>query len=138
MYLVAQFSLSPDYNVTVSAESVDGPTPTARVTWSTTVPPQCVSAMTVEFRTGSHSGPVVATNTTNNASQTEFIQTDLQCGTNYYIFVVVTVQLSDGSPTKSSKPVQVLVGGKKIVCMRFNWYSSLMVVMPLRRYTNSD
>ena len=89
---------------------MDGPTPAARVTWSTTVPPECVASVRVEFRTGSQSGPVVATYTTTNASQTEIIQTDLQCTTNYYITVVVTGQLSDGSRlTQSSR--QVVVGG---------------------------
>ena len=109
VYLGIQFSQS---TVTVSAESVDGPTPAVRVTWSTTAPPQCVTSVRVDFRTSSR-GPVVATYTTTNTSQTEIIQTDLQCGTQYYISVVVTGQTSDGSrPTQSSRPVQVLVGGK--------------------------
>ena len=110
MHAALQFTV---FTVTVSAESVDGPTPAARVTWSTTVPPECVTSVTVEFRTGSHSGPVVATNTTTNTSQTEIIQTGLQCATYYYITVVVTGAPSDGSrPTLRSRPVQVLVGGK--------------------------
>ena len=110
IHTAPQFSLS--YTVTVSAESVDGSTPAARVTWSTTVPPECVTSVRVEFRTGSQSGPLVATYTTTNTSQTEIIQTDLQCATNYYITVGVTGQLSDGSrSTQSSRPVQVLVGG---------------------------
>ena len=113
-HIAAQFSLS---NVTVRAESVDGPTPAARVTWSTTAPPECVASVRVEFRT-SIQGSVVATYTTNSTSQTEIIQTDLQCATNYYIRVVVTGAASDGQHgTKSSRPVQVLVGGKAIVCM---------------------
>ena len=137
VFLAAQFSLS-SYAVTVSAESVDGPTPAARVTWSTTAPPECVASVRVEFRTSS-TGPVVANYTTNSTSQTEIIQTGLQCATNYHVSVVVTGQLLDGSrSTKSSRPVQVLVGGKGIVCMRFDWYSSLMVVMSLCRYTNSN
>ena len=101
-----QFTLS---TVNVSAESVDGPTPAARVTWSTTVPPECVVSVRVEFRT-SRTGPVVATNTTTNTSQTAVIQTGLQCTTNYYITVVVTGATS----TVSSRPVQVLVGGKRL------------------------
>ena len=110
MYLATQFSHS---NVTVSAESVDGPTLAAKVTWSTTIPPECVASVRVEFRTGSHSGPVVATYTTTNTSETEIIQTGLQCATYYYIRMVVTGQLSDGRrPTKSSRALQVLVGGK--------------------------
>ena len=114
----------------MSAESVDGLTPAARVNWSTTAPPECVTAVRVDFRTSNH-GPVVATYNTTNTSQTEVIQTGLQCGTNYYITVVVTAGV-DGVPTMLiSRQVQVFVGGKGIVCMRFNWYSSLMVVMLL-------
>ena len=104
-------------SVTVGAESVDGSTPAARVTWNTTVPPQCVASVRVEFRTSSL-GPVVANYTTTNTSQTEVIQTGLQCATNYYITVVVAGVTSDGvRPTQSSNQVQVLVGGKEIVCM---------------------
>ena len=110
MYLAIRFSLS---NVTVSAESVDGSTLAAKVTWSTTVPPQCVASVRVEFRTGSHRGPVVATYTTNNTSETEIIQTGLQCATYYYITVVLTRAASDDvHVTLSSRIVQVLVGGK--------------------------
>ena len=109
MYLAGQFLLSNRYTVTVMAESVDGPTPAVRVTWSTSAP-QCVASVRVEFRT-SRRGPVVATYTTNSTSQTELIQTDLQCGTKYYITVVVTGQTSDSqSPTLSSR--QVVVEGK--------------------------
>ena len=110
-HTAGQFSLS---TVTVSAVNVRGfSTPAARVTWSTTIPPECVTSVTVNFRTAS-SGPVVATYTTNSTSETEFIQTDLQCTTYYYIRVVVTGQLSDGiHPTLSSRQVQVAVGGKK-------------------------
>ena len=79
----------------------------------TTVPPECVTSVTVNFRTVS-SGPVVATNTTNSTSQTEVIQTGLRCTTYYYIRVVVNGQLSDGiHATLSSRQVQVTVGGKK-------------------------
>ena len=96
----------------MNAESVNGPTPAVRVTWSTTAPPQCVTSVRVEFRTRSQSGPVVATYTTNSTSETEFIWTDLQCATNYYITVVVTGKISDGShPTLSSR--QVVVEGKR-------------------------
>ena len=103
-----QFALS---TITVSAESVNG---SVRVTWNTTAPPQCVTSVAVEFRTGSHSGPVVASNTTNNASQTESIQTGLQCATNYYIIVDVTGETSNGlSTTVKSRPMQVLVSGGK-------------------------
>ena len=113
-----QLSLS---NVTVRAESVDGPTPAARVTWNTTVPLQCLASVKVEFRT-QKIGSAATTNTTNSTLQTEVIQTGLQCATNYFITVVVTGPPSRGlNPTQSSRPVQVLVGGKGIVCMRFNW-----------------
>ena len=115
MYLAVQFSQS---TVTVSAESVDGSTPAVRVTWSTTAPPQCVTSVRVEFRTGSHAGPVVANYTTTNASQTEIIQTGLRCATNYYITVVVTGQLTVDNihPTLSGSAARVLVGGNKKLC----------------------
>ena len=110
MYLAARFSRS---NVTVRAESVDGPTPAARVTWSTTAP-ECVASVRVDFRTASSA--VVATYNTTNTSQTEVIQTDLQCATNYFITVVVTGVILDGvHPTLNSSPFQVLIGGNEIV-----------------------
>ena len=107
-HTAAQFLLS---TFTVSAESVvDGSTPAARVTWSTTVPPQCVSSVTVEFRTSSR-GPVVATYTTTNV-QSEVIKSGLQCTTYYYIGVVVTGKLFDGiRATVSSRQVQLGIGG---------------------------
>ena len=93
---------------------MDGPTPAARVTWSTTVPPECVASVRVEFRTSSR-GPAVATNTTTNISQTEVIQTRLRCGADYYITVVVTGETSDGvQVTVNSGEVQVFAGGKKL------------------------
>ena len=119
-FAVTQFHLR---TVTVSAESVGGPTPGVRVTWNTTLPPECVTSVRVEFRTSSH-GPVVASNTTTNTSQTEIIQTGLQCGTYYYTRVVVTGELRPPggmtathmmSPRHSD--VQVIVGGKENVCM---------------------
>ena len=88
----ALFSLS---SFTMSAESVGGSTPGVRVAWSTTVPPECVASVTVEFRTSSR-GPVVVTYTSTNTSQTELIQTGLQCATNYYISVIVTGETSNG------------------------------------------
>ena len=109
MHTVVQFVLSA---VTVSAESVDGPTPAARVTWNTTVPPQCVASVRVDFRT-QRMGPVVAVNTTTNISQTEVIQTGLQCSTDYYITVVVTGRTSDGVSSTLATLLQLLVGGKK-------------------------
>ena len=115
MHAATQFDFR---SVTVlSAESVDGSTPGVRVTWSTTVPPECVAAARVEFRTTSR-GPAVTTYTTTNTSQTEIIQTGLHCVTNYYIRVVVT---GDVRPTRMLSPehqdVQVFVGGKETVCM---------------------
>ena len=92
----------------MNAEREDGPTLDARVTWSTTLPPECVASVTVEFRTSSR-GSVVRSYTTTSASGTEVIQTGLQCGTTYYIRVVVTGVASLG--TLSSNTVQVLVGG---------------------------
>ena len=86
---------------------MDGQTPAARVTWNTSAP-QCVASVTVNFRTSSM-GPVVASNTTNTASQTEVIQSDLKCATNYHIFVVFTGQPGG---TLSGPVLQVFVGGK--------------------------
>ena len=105
----------------MTAESVDGSTPTAKVTWSTTIPSECVASVRVDFRTGSP-GPVVANYTTTNTSETEVIQTGLQCTTNYYIrvTVVVTGEFAIMRPTQTSDQIQVLVGGKEIMCMRFN------------------
>ena len=133
MHAAVQF-----YNcyVTVSAESVGGSTPGARVTWNTTVPPECVTYVTVEFRTSSR-GSVIANYTTTNTSQTEIIQTGLQCATYYYIRVVVT-----GGPggtlmlsPRKNNIVQVLVGGIQLFACDFN-PSKLIVVMPLHRYTS--
>ena len=109
--------------VTVSAESVGGSTPGVRVTWNITLPPECVTSVRVEFRT-SRRGPVVATYTTTNTSQTEVIQASLRCSTSYYIRVVVSGELRPPggmtaihmmSPRHAD--VQVLVGGKENVCM---------------------
>ena len=111
MHAVTQFHF---HTVTVSAESVGGSTPGVRVTWNTTLPPECVTSVRVEFRTSSR-GPVVATYTTTNTSQTEVIQTGLQCSTNYYTRVAVTGGTSDGvRPTVSSRQVQVLAGGNSL------------------------
>ena len=124
MHAVSQFDFR---NVKIlSAESMGGSTPGVRVTWSTTVPPECVAVVRVEFRTSSSRGPVVATYNTTNTSQTEVIQTGLRCNTNYYIRVVVTGKLRPpgGMPaTRMLSPrsdVQVLVGGNETVCMQFN------------------
>ena len=114
MHAATQFGLS---TVTVGAVSLNSSTPTARVTWSTTIPPECVTSVMVEFRTD-RLGSVLANYITTNTSGTAVIQTGLQCVTNYYIRVVVTGAASDGQyGTQSSRQVQVLVGGKEIVCM---------------------
>ena len=122
MHAVTQFHLR---TVTVSAKSVGGSTPGVRVTWNTTVPPECMTSVRVEFRTSRDiRDPVVATYTTTNTSQTEVVQTGFQCATNYYIRVVVTGELRPpgGLPatlmlSSRHSDVQVLVGGKETVCM---------------------
>jgi len=106
MHAVADFSL---HTVTVSAEREDGSTPAARVTWSTTVPPECVEFVTVKRRTIS-SGSVVTAYTTTNTSETEVSQTGLQCFVIYYFRVVVVGVLSLG--VLESDEVHALVGGK--------------------------
>ena len=138
-HVAGQFSLS---TITVSAENVRGfSTPAARVTWNTTAPPQCVASVRVDFRT-STVGPAVATNTTTNTSQTEVIQNGLRCGADYYISVVVTGEPSDGvQVTLNSRQVRAVVGGKKyniFACTRFNWYSNLIVTLPLHRHTRPN
>ena len=118
-FAAARFTLS---TVTVSAESVvDGSTPAARVTWRTSIPPQCIAFVTVEFRTSSF-GPPVANYTTTNASQTEVITSRLQPDTVYYITVMVTAsEFSGGTrPTLRSRQVQLLSGGKYLNTSEFN------------------
>ena len=112
MHTAAAFSL---LTVTVSAERLDGSTPGVRVTWSTTLPPECVASVTVKRRT-TDSGSVVIPYTTTNTSETEIIQTGLQCNTTYYIRVVVTGVLSLG--TKESDEIKLLVGGKVTACVQ--------------------
>ena len=126
----AQFALS---TVTVSAESVND---SVRVIWS---PPECVTSAAVEFRT-STDGPVTGTYTTTNSSQTEVIQTGLQCGTYYYISVVVTVTISGGvQATLSSRQVQVSISGGKVSYCKCAWGINLMVIhYYMHRYTNSS
>ena len=118
MHTVNEFD---NFIVTMSAESVGGSTPGVRVTWNTTIPPECVTSVTVEFRTSDH-GPVVATYTTTNMShvQTVAIQTGLQCGGNYYTRVVVTAKIRPlgGMPinrtlSNQHPDVQVRVRGKR-------------------------
>ena len=116
----------------MSAVREDGPTP--RVTWSTTVPPECVASVTVEFRTSS-SGSVVISYTTTSTSETEVIQTGLQCGTTYYIRVEVTGVASLGA--LSSNQVQVLiVGGKVMYCTIVYVTATLLDCVVTFRYTS--
>ena len=131
--VAVQFSLST--TVTVNAEGVDHSTPAIRVTWRTTAPPVCVASVRVDFRTGSPSGDLVATYTTINTSQTEFIQIGLQCITYYYVSVAVTGATSDGvRPTLSSRAVKAFTGEiyHNILCNHSN-----MTVCHLHRYTTA-
>ena len=99
-------------SVAVGTENMNSSTHGARVTWRTTIPPECVTSVTVEFRTSSR-GPVVATNSTTNRSQTELIQTGLQRAMNYFITLILTGQVSNGvHPTLRSRQEQVCIGGK--------------------------
>ena len=99
-------------SVTAGTESMNSSTRGARVTWRTTIPPECVASVSVEFRTSSR-GPVVATNSTTNRSQTELIQTGLQHATNYFVNVILTGEISNGfRPTLRSRQEQVCIGGK--------------------------
>ena len=119
IHAAAQFSSSAVINV--SAESMGGATPGVRATWSTTIPPECMTSVTVNFR--NKSGFLVATTTTTNVSQTEFIQTGLQC-TTYTITVAVAGETRDLGYSIQHGTVQVHVGGKAFVCM----YEILVVV----------
>ena len=109
----AQFRSS---NLTVRAESGSGSTPGVRVTWSTTIPPECVTSVRVNFGT-TPTGGLAAYYTTTNTSQTEIIQTGLQCATNYYIRVVVSGKPRyQGVPIDqflSSNQVRVFIGGNE-------------------------
>ena len=120
----------------MNAEGVDHLTPAVRVTWRTTVLLECVASVRVDFRTGSHSGDLVATYTTINTSQTEFIQIGLQCIiTYYYVSVVVTGATSSGIRwSLSSRPVQAFTGEiyHNILCNHSN-----MTVCHLHRYTTA-
>ena len=72
-----------------------------------------MALVTVKFKLNPTGNLASAYNTT-NVSGTEIIQTDLQCGTKYYVRVVVTGNPSDGQGAKhiwKSPQLQVLVGG---------------------------
>ena len=109
----AQFLSS---NLTARAESVGGSNPGARVTWNTTLPPDCVTSVSVNFRTTAN-GVLEAINSTTNTSQTEIIQTGLQCATSYNITVVASGKPRyQGVPIDqflSSNKVQIFIGGIK-------------------------
>jgi len=116
LHTAAGFSLR---TLTVSAESVGGSSPGARVTWSTTVPPECVALVTVKFRTIS-SGSVVTTYTTTNASVTEVIQTGLQCDTTHFTRVIFNGVIFDEVNSLGlleSSEVEVFVGGICSLCV---------------------
>ena len=106
---------SSSYRVTVSAESVSGSTPGVRVTWSTALPPECMTSVSVDFH-NTKIGMLVASNTVISTSENTVIQTGLHCCTNYYITVRVTGEpRHEGSGSGNSRRfgiVQVLVGGK--------------------------
>ena len=116
----AQFLSS---NLTVSAESVGDSIPGVRVTWNTTLPPGCVTSVSVNFRTTTD-GVLASTYTTTNISQTEIIQTGLQCDASYNTQVVVTGEPRYlGVPLEQhllSNQVQVSIGGKEVACVRFH------------------
>ena len=105
------------------AESVGASTPGARVTWNTTIPPECVTSVRVNFRTIPNR-VLAAANTITNISQTEIIQTGLRCGASYYVRVIVSGEPTHkGVPLEqflSSNQVQVSIGGREIVCVRFH------------------
>ena len=98
-------------NVTMSAESVHGSTPSVRVTWNITVPSECVALVRVKFRLRLK-GEVVSTFNTTNVSENEIIQTDLKCGTTYYIRVVVDQSENDKGKWKNQRAEEVFVGSK--------------------------
>ena len=103
-------------SVTVRTENMNSSTHVARVMWRTAVPPECVTSVSVEFRTSSR-GPVVATYSTTNRSQTELIQTGLQHARIYYINVILTGDIPDSvRPTLRSRQEEVCIGGKHLVC----------------------
>ena len=89
---------------------MNGSTPGVRVTWNITVPAECVALVRVKFRP-SLQKKVVSTYNTTNVSETEIIQTGLQCGTTYYIRVVADQSEMDKNVWKSPN-IPVFVGGK--------------------------
>ena len=94
-------------------------TPAVRVTWSTTVPPECVASVKVEFRS-SPDGFVVIRYTTTNTSGTQVIQSPLQCGTEYYVRVIVSGVQRLGGVQQQSIQKRVVVGGKENCVFKFS------------------
>ena len=91
----------------MKAVSVNG----VRVTWNITVPAECVALVRVKFKLSAQ-GDLVSTYNTTNVSETEVIQTGLQCGTKYYIRVVADLKEQTGT-LKNPHVKEVFVGGKK-------------------------
>ena len=96
----------------MSAESVNGSTPGARVTWNTTAPPECVAAVRVVFRSSRY-GSEVTSYTTTNTSGTHIIQSPLECATEYYVRVFVIAESRLGGVQLQSIQERVAVGGKE-------------------------
>ena len=97
----------------MSAESVGGSIPGARVTWNTTAPPECVLSVKVVFRRSTH-GSEVTSYTTTNTSGTQVIQSPLECATEYYVrvYVIAESERLDDLQLQSSQ-MRVVVGGKQ-------------------------
>ena len=93
-------------------------TPAVRVTWSTTAPPECVASVRVVFRR-SPAGSEVTSYTTTNTSGTQVIQSPLQCGTEYYVRVLVAAVQRLGGILQQSIQKRVVVGGKENCVFKF-------------------
>ena len=92
-----------------------------------------MKSVTVEFRTSSH-GSVVVTYTTTNTSQTEVIQTGLQCATLYYMYTtVVSGETRDGEILTHTEEQASVSFCWKYVCMDFTHGG----LLPLHRYIYS-
>ena len=111
IYTFAAFQFYNSYPVTLSAESVNESTPAVRVTWRTAVPPECVASVGVVFRRSGRGS--VTSYTTTNTSGTQVIQSPLQCGTEYYVRVLVAAVQRLGGVQKRSMQKRVVVGGKE-------------------------
>ena len=88
-----------------------GSTPGVRVIWNIKIPPACVTLLRVKIKL-SEIGNVSFTYNTTNISETEVIQTGLQCATKYYIRVVVDSSTGKKNKWKSPQVESVLVGDK--------------------------